>query len=545
MLTLRWLRCIGGAHVFLLHHFPPPPATMLFSVICFVDLGPDQSNLLATALERVGITTAVLRKPAAGAVVLCRFSAAAGLETLYTPAHPRSLDLRSWVLAARAAPATRAQHEGSPDGAFKALPALDALLSADASWLSGVEECMEGGGMVSCTLLCAAPTSPVDQAALEAALKAADERFWAVNFAVVAPTAPAELGTREDRDAWLASLESVVVASDNGGYRAVPCTPAAAEELAFALLIPKEPALQATLSFPAALSADGKCLVRLALRPTILPLRDGVELVRLCNCHGRPLLNSATALCDCPFVKARGEYTCSISGKTLKHAGDIHPNAIAVGNGVLQLPSFVSLPWLGGEVKDGGTGADFSALACVTLASVSESQLFGAPFTAHAVEDEEEPSPTAASNAALVEALRVTLHRRDCGLLLTGTVSLDTGAHAMFRCLYLALPSAEPSGGLMLKRIASREEVLPASLARATEAPPALAQEVARTLTAMLPDTHFDLWSHERGMHQLLTQAIDLSLAPPPRGAMHVAEAEAMEARERASRGRKSSKPMK
>ena len=520
---------------------------MLFSVICFVDLGPDRSSLLSAALERVGITAALRQPPAAGAVVLSRFSAAAGLETLYTPADPHILDLRSWVLAARAAATTGAQRDSNPAGdAFKALAALDALLSADASWISGVEECMEGGGMVSCTMLCSAPASPVDQAALEAALKAADERFWAVNFAVVAPTTPAELDMQEERAVWLASLASVVAASDNGGYRAVPCTPAAAEELAFALLIPKEPALQATLSFPAALSG-GKCRLRLALRPAILPLRDGVELVRLCNCHGRPLFNSATAMVrDCAFVKARGEpHACAISGKTLKHAGDIHPNAIAIGDCVLQLPSFLSLPWLGSQAEDGGAGADFSALACVTLASVSESQLFGAPFTAHAVDDEEEPSPTAASNAALVEALRAMLHMRDCGLLMAGTVSLDTGEHAMFRCIYLAMPSAEPHGGLMLKRIASREEVLPTFCARTTEVPPALAQEVAQSLTAMLPESSFDSWSHERGMHSLLTQAIDLSLAPPPRGAMHVAEAEAMEARERASRGRKSSKSKK
>ena len=525
---------------------------MLFSVICFVDLGPDRSNLLAAALERVGITAVLRQPPAAGAVVLCRFSAA-GLETLYTPADPHSLDLRSWVLAARAA-ATAAQSDVNPHpgGAFQALEALDALLRADASWLSGVEECMEAGGMVSCTLLCSTPATPVDQAALEAALKAADERFWAVNFAVVAPATPAELDAPEElRAAALASLASVVAASDNGGYRAVPCTPAAAEELAFALLIPKEPAVQATVSFPAALSG-GKCRVRLALRPAILPLRDGVELVRLCNCHGRPLLTGAAMVRDCPFVKRRGDYVCAVSGKQLKHAGDIHPNAIAIGDGVLLLPTFLSLPWLGDEnAQDGGapsTGAEFSALACVTLGSVSESQLFGAPFTAHAVEDDEETSPTDCSNAALVEVLRATLHQRDCGLLLAGTTSLETGTRAMFRCLYLALPSAEPHDGLMLKRIASREEVLPASqAAREAEVPPALAEEVALSLTAMLPDTPFDAWSYERGMHQLLKQAIDPSLVPPPRGAMHLAEVEAMEAREsEPSRGgRKSSKAKK
>ena len=519
---------------------------MLFSVICFVDLGPDRSNLLAAALERVGITAVLRQPPAPGAVVLCRFSAA-GLETLYTPADPHSLDLRSWVLAARAA-ATAAQKDSSPPvGAFHALAALDALLSASASWLSDMDDCVEGGGMVSCTLLCSTPASLVNQAALEAALEAADKRFWAVNFAVVAPTTP-ELDEREElRAAALASLADVVAASDNGGYRAVPCTPAAVEELAFALLIPKEQAVQVTVSFPAALSG-GKYRVRLALRPAILPLRDGVDLVRLCNCHGRPLLTGAALVRDCPFVKIRGDYCCAISGKALKHAGDIHPNAIAIGYDVLQLPTFLSLPWLCRvAAEDGGTGAEFSALACVTLGTVSESQLFGAPFTAHAVEDEEEPSPTDASNAALVEALRASLHQRDCGLLLAGMTSLDTGAHAMFRCHYLAMPSVDPNGGLMLKRIASREEVLPASqAARAAEVPPALAAEVAQSLTAMLPDTPFDAWSHERGMHLLLTQAIDPSLAPPPRGATHFAEAEAMEVREHSSRGgRKSSKSKK
>jgi hypothetical protein len=511
---------------------------MLLSVICFVDdLGPDRSALLAAALERAG-TTAALRQPAAGRdVVLCRFSAAAGLETLYAPGEPPydGLDLRRFALAARAAAETRA---GS-SSAGGALAALDALLNDETSaWLSWLAE---AGGMLRCTFLSAAPTCAVDETALEAGLQAASDRFWQVQFVAVAPPAgAADLDVQQELLHTCAALSfaSAVAASDNGGYRALACTPAAAEELALTLLMPEEPAVHAVLCLPAQLVAGGSSRLRVALRAAVMPLRDRMELVRVCNCHGRPLQSSEALISDAPFVKVR-ENGCAVSGKLLK-AVDIHPNGVVVGDGVLRLPSFLQLPWL---TVDGEAAAEYTALSCVPLASISESQLFGMPFTAHALDDEEEQTPTNASNAALVEAVRTALHGRDSGLLLAGTPNLETGAHAMFRCLYIAMPSAEPYGGLMLKRVTAREELMPTpATGRAPDVPPALAAEVARSLAAMLPATPFDAWAHERGMHAMMSQAVDKSQALPPRGAMHIAEADAMEARERASGRKPSSK---
>jgi hypothetical protein len=622
----------------------------LTAVVCVVTgaggLEHDAQALLASALEKAGVAAALATggpnargaaPSAAGRnVALLAFDYASGLRVLYAPTEA-PLDLRRWVLAARAAAAppaapnllsllSSAAASAAPrPGASAALDALEALLDerATAAWLPS------SGAQV--TILAPSPADHVSDDLLQPLLAAANARLFGVCFAVVAPPMGATLGrsVEEELRAKHAalSLAAAVAAADNGAFRAVACTPAAADALALSLLFPERtpagaPRVRAEICLPAPLTAAGGAQRRLhvALRPEVLPLHDAVERIRVCACHGRGMLSrDSTIGADdlAHFLTLAGKNNvCCVSAKGLTPA-QWHPNCISLGrDAVLHLPSFYAPPFAlsssgsgggasGSEddvaaARGSGFGGDaaaaLNALACVPLAAVSESQLFGTPWVARPADDDDEEDEGddddvgagggSVSNSVVFAALCGALAARGSGLLLASQHNLDTGKSTPFRCMYIAIPaaptpvtptaahgSADSGGGgvnrtteaaadddgvdadapppaagppqLLLKRIVAREELLPPLPPAASPAvPPALAEEVARSLAASLPDIvgPFDPLSYERGTHRVLAQLVGKSLAPPPRSATHEAEAEAAQARERYA-ARKSSKP--
>ncbi len=601
---------------------------MAATVVCLVcgpgGLPPEALTMLAGALDRAGVAAALSAggpairgaAPAAAGrnLALCRFDEASGLCVLH-PASSAPLDLRRWCLAVKAAVSsghtsdleTRAHAKplaAAPQpraGTSAALAALEALLDGTGTeaplWLSGT------GGRL--TLVCAAPTHHVDDDILQPLLEAANGHLLGVCFAALAPPMGDEFGRSVEEElrakhAGLA-LAAVLTDADNGAYRAVACTPAAADALALALLFPEReasgvPRVAADICLPAPLLAGGGRRVRASLRPEVLPLHDAVERIKVCRCHGRGLLSreSVIGADDISHMLhlAGKNNVCCVSAKGLSPA-EWHPNCLSVGrDAVLHLPSFYEPPFplaAAGDARAAAAGgaapvaATFHALACVPVAAISESHLFGIPWVARAADDDEadddEGSHALAGAGAVTQpvlfaAMCEALAARGSGLLLAAQLNLDTGRQTPFRCLYLAVPAtpapanaaaphaldgtvdrafgaladaagvAGPPPQLLIKRIVAREEVLPPPPAVAAPAvPPAVAEEVARSMAASLPDIAgaFDPLAVERGTHRVLSQLVSKSLAPPPRGALHTAEADANEARERAA-SRKGSK---
>jgi hypothetical protein len=579
-----------------------PPTAVVCVVSGVGGLEHDAQALLGSALEKAGVAAALATggacargaaPPAAGRhVALVRFDYSSGLSVLYAPSSA-PLDLRRWCLAARAAAAPTSATCAAPPllsllasaaatsaaaprpGASAALDALEALLDerATESWLPSA------GAQL--TIISASPTAHTSDDLLHPLLDAANARLFGVCFAAVAPPMGATLGrsVEEELRAKHASmsLAASLAATDNGAFRAVACTPAAADALALALLFPERtpagaPRVSAEICLPAPLTTAGGAQrrLRVALRPEVLPLHDAVERVRVCCCHGRGLLSCESTIgADdvAHFLNLAGKNNvCCVSAKALTPA-QWHPNCVSIGrDAVLHLPSFYAPPFAlssaaggsgdapaaTGSGFGGGSAAALNALACVPLAAVSESQLFGTPWVARPADDDDDEDEggdddaggggsgsSSASNSVVFAAMCGALAARNSGLLLASQHNLDTGKSTPFRCLYLAIPAAptpmspaaaasassaaaqggadgggvnrttepaEDGGGdaaappaapapplgppqLLLKRIVAREELLPPLPAAAAPAvPPALAEEVSRALAASLPD---------------------------------------------------------
>ena len=105
------------------------------------------------------------------------------------------------------------------------------------------------------------------------------------------------------------------------------------------------------------------------------------------------------------------------------------PNAIAIGRDTsLLLPSFFTPPFLAAPPAMPALAVQ----ATVPLASLSESWLFGTPWTLRpadedAGEEEDEEPWDGAANAILFAAVCASLARSDAGLLCSSSFNLDTG----------------------------------------------------------------------------------------------------------------------
>jgi hypothetical protein len=199
------------------------------------------------------------------------------------------------------------------------------------------------------------------------------------------------------------------------------------------------------------------------------------------------------------------------------------------------------------------SGVVFTAHCTVALSGVTEAHLFGCPWCATAVGDEDDDvaagdqddailaaalggapgasadTTPAETNELHVGALVIALARSDSGLVLSCESNLDTGKPTPFRCFYLAQAphhTADQGGGaipsLLLRRIAGREELLPAPHSAGAsvtigDVPAPLETEVAASLAASLPFVStYDPLQNERGVLKVVKSLVAKSLAPPP-----------------------------
>ena len=550
-------------------------------VICVVTgregLNADAVALLAEALERAGALAALasggpaLRGAApaeAGRHVgLCVKPAASDLALLYVPEVGGALALRRWFAATQALlDASLAATRAAPPlaaGSHGSLAALAALLEAGApsAWCTpgGADPGGQGRGRPSrINIICTTPTTHIDEDLLSGALLDADGAgHLLVKFILVKqPIAqPAQRSIQDElacERACSAFIDTVAM-SDNGTSVMVDANGAAFERLAMGLLLPERtpagvPQLLTTLNFPAPLHAGGPRSVRLSLRPGVLPLHDTMAPVKVCRCHGKGVLckDAAIGADDVAHFLALADKNnvCSVSAKRLQEHEWI-PNAVSVGrDNYICLPSFFQV---GRRTSD----VAFTAHCTVALSGVTEAHLFGCPWSATAISDEDEDAAAgdaddailaaalggapggsadktpAEANGLHVGALVIALARSDLGLVLSCETNLDTGKPTPFRCFYLAQAphqtadqgAAIPS--LLLRRIAAREELLPAQSAAAStvtigDVPAPLETEVAASLAASLPlISTYDPLQNERGIHKVVKSLVAKSLAPP------------------------------
>jgi len=439
---------------------------------------------------------------------------------------------------------------------FGTYPALAALVA-----LNAIDWTAPPLAMARITLVCAPPSSHVDAELLRSALGGAstpllraalisvcadaNAKHTGVTFACLGP--PSDSGGREAelRASHAASALSAALGdSENGSLQSVPLCAPAVSAFALTLLFPDaggagsisgagRPIVEARLQLPAPLLAGGARRLRLALRPTILPLHDDCAPVKLCRCHGRALLSrdSTIGADDISHMLslAQKNDVCPVSAKGLTPPEWL-PNAIAIGRDTsLLLPSFYTPSFL----AQAAPPATLSVLATVPLASLSESWLFGTPWAARALdesdpglsnaeEEEEEEEFDCGANATLFAAVCASLAQSDAGLLLASASNLDSGRSTPFKCLYIAFPPAGGGGGpasMLLKRVAAKEELLPSPPAAAgaamAEVPPDVQAEVSRSLAALPTRAPYDPLACERGVFKVLSGLVNKSLAPP------------------------------
>jgi hypothetical protein len=494
-------------------------------------------------------------------------------------------NLRLWFLALRSLletmppDTTSAARAQCPAGTYPALAALAALNSACSATL----------GMARITVVCSPPPMHVDSEtlceALAGALAAAESccsyratydthahadansKHAGVTFALLGSAAAggggleAELRASHALDALTCDLD----ASDNGSVVHVPLSAAGVLSFATTLFFPDQggvgsiagagrPCVQATLGMPSPLVPGGPRRLRLELRPEVLPLHDACAPSKLCRCHGRALLSTTSAIGADDIAHflslAAKNDVCPVTAKGLLPAEWL-PNAIAIGRDTsLLLPSFFTPSILAPGAP--GAPALLAAIACVPLASLSQSWLFGTPWCARALDedapcaagigagmsgsddmagmglgggggDDEGADYDGAANGVLFAAVCASLARSDAGLLCSSASNLDAGASTPFKCFYLLMPPpAVGSGGggaasqLLLKRVAAKEELLPSPPAAETpDVPPDVAASVSRALAALPVRAPYEPLSAERGVHKVLTALLSRSLAPP------------------------------
>lgn len=512
------------------------------------------------------------------ALCACNVTAAAEVSLLYAPQSGTApFDLRRWMLATKAlaeqqaASAMRAAP--LPAGSHGSLRALAALLEAGApsAWVGSSP--MSQGGTHHVTVVCAAPTAHVDEDLITSALMDADGAHMLVHFVFVKPSSPLSIQDELASTRACGSFLDVVALSDNGTGVIVDATPAAMQSLALGLLLRERtpagvPRVLGVLNMPAPLTAGGPRCVRLRLRPGVLPLHDIVEPVKVCRCHGRGVLcTDATIGADdvAHFLRlADKNNVCSVNAKRLEEREWV-PNCVCVGrDSYICLPSFFQPQFL---ERRANANVVFSAHCTVALSSVTEAHMFGLPWVAAAPDDDAEelaggavggphtfgfdaddaiiaaalaPGSASASamsadttaseaNAMHLAALVVALSRNDLGLVLSCGHNLDQGQPTPFKCFYLAQAphdavsgdAANTAATLLLRRIAGREELLPASHmdeAHITmgDVPAALETEVAACLANTLPlRTAYEPLQYERGVHRVVSALVSRSMAPP------------------------------
>ena len=564
-------------------------------LVCFVTgkegLSTDAVTVLVDAFERAACVAALataapsLRGASAASsgagrhLALASFDTSSGALTVHhldVKAPP--LDLRAFYLALRALsgadstgipPPQQASAPRLPPGSYGALAALAAL--DDGRWSGAVSV-----QLLRVTLLCAPPSHHVDSDTLRGLLDSFNRRNTGVSLACIAAPSTGGAGVEEELRAShaLHALSAELSDSDNGSFVDIPLSSPGTQRFALSLLFPEargagsvggagRPSLRATLALPAPLlaSAPSSRLLRLTLRPEIVPLHDACEPVRICRCHGRGLLSKETSIGSEDIahfltLAAKNDVCCVTANKL--SPPEWLTNSFLIGRDTaLLMPSFYTPAFAQPQHQRAAERPLFTVLATLPLHSLSESLLFGVPWAARAAdgtepecgegedgedalmmaggggggmvsdeEGEEGGMGGGGGGAMHFAALCGALREADAGLLCWSACNLDSGKATPFRCLYVALPPAGPPSAnqppqLLLKRIAGKEEQLPAPPGAAAEegsvreVPAAMAAEAARAVAAMPHKASYDPAGCERGLHKVLSALVAKSLAPP------------------------------
>ncbi|CAI5952934.1 unnamed protein product [Closterium sp. NIES-64] len=241
--------------------------------------------------------------------------------------------------------------------------------------------------------------------------------------------------------------------------------------------------------------------------PTVLQLHDTIQPCLTCRCHGVPLPfpstlpnlsnpSSRPSNPSLPLAKPPS-LRCPVSGQRLD-ASDVTSNTVLLG-----------ASGTGGRRSSGGGGGSWDGdPGDLELDFSNSTELSEMERNEHAF-----------------AALCRSLNQHDNGLLCSSLVDADTRMDVSFPCYYLLLPTE--AGSLLLRRVASAEELLPLPprpISNHGEEDDEKGEEVAAAVDlalSQLEEEAFNPVEVERGCHQrlqwLLKESLYFQPIPPGR----------------------------